>query len=97
MNNDYEVIDHDDQYMNDNDMIDISKSEYHKIINNLIAKNKNLETKCENYYNENKLLYKKTNLLLCDLDNLTHNFEQLEKDLYDMECVNLELLKIIKS
>jgi hypothetical protein len=101
MINDYELIEHDEDYINN---IKIDKCEYNDIIKNLLKKNKNLE-KCntnleiankkniDNYININKK-YLDT---LSDLNNLNANYSQLEKDLYDMELVNLELLKIIKN
>ena len=99
--NDYEFIEHDEEYINN---INIDKSEYIDIIKNLLKKNKNLEKINENLENENKKnihnnikINKKYLDTLSNFNNLNANFSQLEKDLYDMELVNLELLEILKK
>lgn len=99
--NDYEFIEHDEDYINN---INIDKSEYIDIIKNLLKKNKKLEKINENLENENKKnihnnikINKKYLDTLSNFNNLNANYAQLEKDLYDMELVNLELIKILKN
>lgn len=97
MINDYEFLEHDEDYINELDIINLDKNEYSNIIKNLLDKNNFLENEnkknIENFINiNNKYLN-----ILNNFECLNANYSQLEKDLYDMECVNLELLKIIKS
>tara|TARA_B100001175_G_C19511844_1_gene644408 strand:- start:4129 stop:4443 length:315 start_codon:yes stop_codon:yes gene_type:complete len=101
MINDYEFIEHDEEYINN---INMDKSEYNNIIRNLLKKNKKLELKNKEIEIENKKnldnfisINKKYIDTLSDFNNLNANFSQIEKDLYDMEIVNLELIKIIKT
>lgn len=101
MINDYEFIEHDEEYINN---INMDKSEYNNIIRNLLKKNKKLELKNREIEIENKTnldnfisINKKYLDTLSDFNNLNANFSQIEKDLYDMEIVNLELIKIIKT
>lgn len=101
MINDYEFIEHDEEYINN---INMDKSEYNNIIRNLLKKNKNLELQNKKLESENKKnldnlidINKKYLDTLSDFNDLNSNFSQLEKDLYDMEIVNLELIKIIKT
>ena len=97
MINDYEFLEPDEDYINELDIINIDKNEYSNIIKTLLKKNNFLENEnkknIENFIDiNNKYLN-----ILNDFKYLNENYSQLEKDLYDMECVNLELLKIIKS
>ena len=101
MINDYEFIEHDEEYINN---INMDKSEYNNIIINLLKKNKKLELKNKEIEIENRKnldnfisINKKYLDTLSDFNNLNANFFQIEKDLYDMEIVNLELVKIIKT
>lgn len=97
MINDYEFLEHDEDYINELDTINLDKDEYSNIIKNLLEKNSRLEK--ENKKNANHLhtINRKYYTLLKDFDALQCNFTQLEKDLYDMECVNIELIKLIKN
>lgn len=97
MINDYEILEHDEDYINELDIINLDKNEYSNIIKTLLKKNNFLENEnkknIENFINiNNKYLN-----ILNDFEYLNANYSQLEKDLYDMECVNVELLKIIKN
>ena len=101
MINDYEFIEHDEEYINN---INMDKSEYNNIIRNLLKKNNKLELKNKEIELENKknldnfiVINKKYLDTLSDFNDLNANFSQLEKDLYDMEIVNLELIKIIRT
>jgi|TARA_Y100000389_G_C17348118_1_gene456941 hypothetical protein len=101
MINDYEFIEHDEEYINN---INMDKSEYNNIIINLLKKNKKLELINKEIEIKNKKnldnfisINKKYLDTLSDFNNLNANFFQIEKDLYDMEIVNLELVKIIKT
>lgn len=97
MINDYELLEHDEDYINDLNIINIDKNEYSNIIKNLLEKNKHLENEnkknMENFIDINNK-YLET---LSDFNNLTANYSQLENDLYDMELVNVELLELIKK
>ena len=97
MINDYEFLEPDEDYINELDIINIDKNEYSNIIKTLLKKNNFLENEnnknIENFIDINNKYLK----ILNDFKYLNENYSQLEKDLYDMECVNLELLKIIKS
>lgn len=97
MINDYELLEHDEDYINELNIVNIDKNEYSNIIKNLLEKNKNLET--ENKKNMQKFIDINNKYLetLSDFNNLTANYSQLENDLYDMEVVNVELLKLIKK
>ena len=97
MINDYELLEHDEDYINELNIVNIDKNEYSNIIKNLLEKNKNLET--ENKKNMQKFIDINNKYLetLSDFNNLTANYSQLENDLYDMEVVNIELLKLIKK
>ena len=91
MINDYEFIEYDEENIN------IDKCEYNNIIKNLLEKNKNLEMENKNNLNNFIEVNKKYLDTLSDFNNLNANYCQLEKDLYDMELVNTELLSIIKK
>tara|TARA_A100001015_G_scaffold303060_1_gene392070 strand:+ start:522 stop:860 length:339 start_codon:yes stop_codon:yes gene_type:complete len=97
MINDYELLEHDEDYINDLNIINIDKNEYSNIIKNLLEKNRNLENEnkksIQNFIDINNK-YLET---LSDFNNLTVNYSQLENDLYDMELVNVELLELIKK
>ena len=97
MINDYELLEHDEDYINELNIVNIDKNEYSNIIKNLLEKNKNLEN--ENKKNMQKFIDINNKYLetLSDFNNLTANYSQLENDLYDMEVVNVELLKLIKK
>ena len=97
MINDYELLEHDEDYINELNIVNIDKNEYSNIIKNLLDKNKNLEI--ENKKNMQKFIDINNKYLetLSDFNNLTANYSQLENDLYDMEVVNIELLKLIKK
>ncbi len=97
MINDYELLEHDEDYINELNIVNIDRNEYSNIIKNLLEKNKNLET--ENKKNMQKFIDINNKYLetLSDFNNLTANYSQLENDLYDMEVVNVELLKLIKK
>tara|TARA_Y100000389_G_C17300842_1_gene432893 strand:- start:131 stop:502 length:372 start_codon:yes stop_codon:yes gene_type:complete len=63
----------------------------------------NIQT-IENYKNIINDLQKKNHFLEIEKNNILDNFNTLEyeysileKDLYDMECVNTELIKVIKT
>ena len=94
MINDYEFIEHDTEYIND---IKMDKCEYTNIIKNVLKKNTELEIENKNYLNNFMDINKKYLNILSDFNILNSNYFQLEKDLSDMELVNLELLKIIKK
>jgi len=100
MNNDYEVLDLNEDYIseisNDN-TIKIDSSEYKNIINKLITKNSILEVenkKKDIIFLEINEKYLNT---LDDFNNLNRDYAQIEGDLYDMEIVNIKLLDIIKK
>ena len=100
MNNDYEVLDLNEDYIseigNDN-TIKIDSSEYKNIINKLITKNSILEV--ENKKKDINFLEINEKYLntLDDFNNLNKDYAQIEGDLYDMEIVNIKLLDIIKK
>lgn len=95
MINDYEFLEH-DEYINEIDTISMDKIEYNNIIKTLLKKNNFLEN--ENKKNKANIVNINNKYLNIskDFNCLNENYLQLEKDLYDMECVNIELLKIIK-
>ena len=100
MNNDYEVLDLNEDYIseiNNDNTIKIDSSEYKNIINKLITKNSTLEMKNKKkdiVFLEINEKYLNT---LEDFNNLNKDYAQLEGDLYDMEIVNIKLLDIIKN
>ena len=100
MNNDYEVLDLNEDYIseigNDN-TIKIDSSEYKNIINKLITKNSILEV--ENKKKDINFLEINEKYLntLDDFNNLNKDYAQIEGDLYDMEIVNIKLLDKIKK
>tara|TARA_Y100000992_G_C20907892_1_gene324032 strand:- start:12 stop:302 length:291 start_codon:yes stop_codon:yes gene_type:complete len=96
MINDYEFLEH-DEYINEIDTISMDKTEYNNIIKTLLKKNNYLEN--ENKKNKANIVNINNKYLntVKDFNCLNKNYLQLEKDLYDMECVNIELLKIIKN
>ena len=100
MNNDYEILDLEDDYIKDitgKNTINIDINEYKNIIKKLINKTANLE----NYNKKKDIDFIEMNNkylnVLDDFNNLNKNYYQLEKDLYDMETVNIKLLDIIKA
>jgi predicted nuclease with TOPRIM domain len=97
MINDYEFLEHDEDYITDLDTINLDKDEYNNIIKNLLEKNSRLENENKKNINHLNIINKKYYTILKDFDALHSNFTQLEKDLYDMECVNVELIKMIKN
>ena len=100
MNNDYEVLDLNEDYIseiNNDNTIKIDSSEYKNIINKLLTKNSTLEMKNKKkdiVFLEINEKYLNT---LEDFNNLNKDYAQLEGDLYDMEIVNIKLLDIIKN
>ena len=100
MNNDYEVLDLNEDYIseiNNDNTIKIDSSEYKNIINKLLTKNSTLEMKNKKkdiVFLEINEKYLNT---LEDFNNLNKDYAQLEEDLYDMEIVNIKLLDIIKN
>ena len=97
MINDYELLEHDESYINELNIVNIDKNEYSNIIKNLLEKNTNLENENKNYMQNFIDINNKYLETLSDFNNLTANYSQLENDLYDMEVVNVELLKLIKK
>ena len=97
MINDYELLEHDESYINELNIVNIDKNEYSNIIKNLLEKNTNLENENKNYMQNFIDINNKYLETLSDFNNLTANYSQLENDLYDMEVVNIELLKLIKK
>ena len=99
MHNDYEMLDIGEDYINEinNNTINIDSNEYKNIIKKVINKNSILET--ENKKKDVQFLEINEKYLntLDDFNNLNKNYAQLEKDLYDMEIVNMKLLDIIKK
>ena len=99
MHNDYEMLDIGEDYINEinNNTINIDSNEYKNIIKKVINKNSILET--ENKKKDVQFLEINEKYLntLDDFNNLNKNYSQLEKDLYDMEVVNMKLLDIIKK
>ena len=99
MLNDYEMLDLGEDYINEinNNTINIDSNEYKNIIKKVINKNSILET--ENKKKDVQFLEINERYLntLDDFNNLNKNYAQLEKDLYDMETVNMKLLDIIKK
>ena len=100
MNNDYEILDLEDDYIKDitgKNTINIDINEYKNKIKKLINKTANLE----NYNKKKDIDFIEMNNkylnVLDDFNNLNKNYYQLEKDLYDMETVNIKLLDIIKA
>ena len=100
MLNDYEMLDIGEDYIKEitnKNTIKIDGNEYKDIIKKLINKNSIIESenkKKDIHFLEINEKYLNT---LDDFNNLNKNYSQLEKDLYDMEIVNLELLKILKK
>lgn len=98
--NDYEILDLEEEYINElseEKIVNIDKNEYNSIIRNLIKKNKMLELENKKINMDLIDLNNKYIDIITDFDNLSCNYSQLEKDLYDMEIVNLELINIIKK
>jgi len=100
MNNDYEVLDLNEDYINEignDNTIKIDSIEYKNIINKLITKNSILEV--ENKKKDINFLEINEKYLntLDDFNNLNRDYAQIEGDLYDMEIVNIKLLDIIKK
>ena len=94
MHNEYEMLDIDEDYINE---INIDSNEYKNIIKKVVNKNSKLEE--ENKKKDVQFLEINEKYLntLDDFNNLNKNYAQLEKDLYDMEIVNIKLLDIIKK
>tara|TARA_Y100001958_G_C21058276_1_gene422021 strand:+ start:522 stop:812 length:291 start_codon:yes stop_codon:yes gene_type:complete len=93
------MLDIGEDYINEinNNTINIDSNEYKNIIKKVINKNSILET--ENKKKDVQFLEINEKYLntLDDFNNLNKNYAQLEKDLYDMEIVNMKLLDIIKK
>tara|TARA_B100001142_G_C13776731_1_gene439408 strand:+ start:178 stop:468 length:291 start_codon:yes stop_codon:yes gene_type:complete len=93
------MLDIGEDYINEinNNTINIDSNEYKNIIKKVINKNSILET--ENKKKDVQFLEINEKYLntLDDFNNLNKNYAQLEKDLYDMETVNMKLLDIIKK
>jgi hypothetical protein len=56
----------------------------------------NYKTIIKDLQKKNNLLEQDKNNILFDLHNMEYEYTLLEKDLYDMEQVNTELIKLIK-
>tara|TARA_B100000614_G_scaffold181194_1_gene161971 strand:- start:199 stop:507 length:309 start_codon:yes stop_codon:yes gene_type:complete len=100
MNNEYEILDLEDDYIKEitnKNTINIDINEYKNIIKKLINKTSKLEN--DNKKKDIDFIELNTKYLnvLDDFNNLNKNYCQLEKDLYDMETVNIKLLDIIKN
>ena len=99
MHNEYEMLDIGEDYINEinNNTINIDSNEYKNIIKKVVNKNSKLED--ENKKKDVQFLEINEKYLntLDDFNNLNKNYAQLEKDLYDMEIVNIKLLDIIKK
>tara|TARA_B100001094_G_C17646803_1_gene537682 strand:+ start:303 stop:590 length:288 start_codon:yes stop_codon:yes gene_type:complete len=93
------MLDIGEDYINEinNNTINIDSNEYKNIIKKVINKNSILEN--ENKKKDVQFLEINEKYLntLDDFNNLNKNYAQLEKDLYDMETVNMKLLDIIKK
>lgn len=97
---DYELLDLGEDYINDitsKNTINIDKNEYNNIIKKLINKNSVLENENKKKDIEFIEINNKYLNILEDFNNLNKNYSQLEKDLCDMETVNIKLLDIIKN
>ena len=97
---DYELLDLGEDYINDitsKNTINIDKNEYNNIIKKLINKNSILENENKKKDIEFIEINNKYLNILEDFNNLNKNYSQLEKDLCDMETVNIKLLDIIKN
>lgn len=97
---DYEILDLGEDYINDitnKNTINIDKNEYNNIIKKLINKNSVLENENKKKDIEFIEINNKYLNILEDFNNLNKNYSQLEKDLCDMETVNIKLLDIIKN
>lgn len=97
---DYELLDLGEDYINDitsKNTINIDKNEYNNIIKKLINKNSILENENKKKDIEFIEINNKYLNTLEDFNNLNKNYSQLEKDLCDMETVNIKLLDIIKN
>jgi hypothetical protein len=96
----YELLDLGEEYINDitsKNTINIDKNEYNNIIKKLINKNSMLENQNKKKDIEFIEINTKYLNILEDFNNLNKNYSQLEKDLCDMETVNIKLLDIIKN
>tara|TARA_Y100000589_G_C27000121_1_gene566356 strand:+ start:110 stop:400 length:291 start_codon:yes stop_codon:yes gene_type:complete len=93
------MLDIGEDYINEinNNTINIDSNEYKNIIKKIINKNTVLEK--ENKKKDVQFLEINEKYLntLDDFNNLNKNYAQLEKDLYDMEIVNMKLIDIIKK
>ena len=99
MHNDYEMLDIGEDYINEinNSTINIDSNEYKNIIKKVINKNSILESENKKKDLQFVEINEKYLNTLDDFNNLNKNYSQLEKDLYDMEVVNMKLLDIIKK
>jgi hypothetical protein len=99
MHNDYEMLDISEDYINEinNSTINIDSNEYKNIIKKIINKNSILESENKKKDLQFVEINEKYLNTLDDFNNLNKNYSQLEKNLYDMEVVNMKLLDIIKK